>query len=268
VINARVSSGVVLFVITVAVVWFAPPLVFLVVAEALLLLAAAEYSRLARASGLAVPAVPAGAAAVLTCAAFSSLTFGTRAPMAIDVVLISAVVALGALTVASWTGSTSGLGVAAAALMPSLYLGLPIGAMVATREAHGPAALFLVMLTVIVSDIAQYYTGRWFGRRPLALAISPHKTMEGAVGGVIAGGLLFVAAGHWWLPAVSVGLRAPLGLAVVVLGITGDLFESMLKRSAGAKDSSTLIPGHGGVLDRVDALLFAAPVYYVVLKFV
>jgi phosphatidate cytidylyltransferase len=74
--------------------------------------------------------------------------------------------------------------------------------------------------------------------------------------------------GEWWLPSVPVWLRALLGATVVALGIAGDLFESMLKRSAGVKDSSALIPGHGGVLDRIDALLFAAPIYYIFLKYV
>ena len=74
--------------------------------------------------------------------------------------------------------------------------------------------------------------------------------------------------GNWWLPDTPLLLRAALGLTVVALGIAGDLFESVLKRSAGVKDSASLIPGHGGVLDRIDALLFAAPVYYVVLKYV
>jgi phosphatidate cytidylyltransferase len=74
--------------------------------------------------------------------------------------------------------------------------------------------------------------------------------------------------GHWWLPAPSVATRAVLGVVIVAMGIVGDLFESMLKRSAGVKDSSSLIPGHGGVLDRIDALLFAAPVYYIALRFV
>jgi len=133
---------------------------------------------------------------------------------------------------------------------------------------RGPAGLFLLMLTVMVSDTAQYYSGRLFGRRLLAPVISPKKTIEGAIGGFVFGMLLMGVAGHWWLPAVPLAVRFALGATVVALGIVGDLFESMLKRSAGVKDSSTLIPGHGGVLDRIDALLFAAPVYYIVLKHV
>jgi phosphatidate cytidylyltransferase len=124
------------------------------------------------------------------------------------------------------------------------------------------------MLTVMISDTAQYYTGRAFGRRKLAPEISPKKTIEGAIGGFVFGALALTVIGAWWLPDVPVVLRAVLGVTIVALGIAGDLFESMLKRSAGAKDSSSLIPGHGGVLDRIDALLFAAPVYYVVLRYV
>ena len=123
------------------------------------------------------------------------------------------------------------------------------------------------MLTVIVSDTAQYYTGRAFGRRPLAPAISPKKTVEGAVGGFVFGAALLAVVGAWWLPARADRACARCSASTVVaLGIAGDLFESMLKRSAGVKDSSALIPGHGGVLDRIDALLFAAPVYYIVLS--
>jgi phosphatidate cytidylyltransferase len=149
-----------------------------------------------------------------------------------------------------------------------LYLGLPIGALAAIREMRGRDALFLLMLTIIASDTAQYYSGRAFGRRPLAPAISPKKTVEGAVGGFVFGALVCAVIGTLWLPVVPFALRAAIGVMIVALGIAGDLFESMLKRSAGVKDSSTLIPGHGGILDRIDALLFAAPVYYIVLKYV
>jgi phosphatidate cytidylyltransferase len=252
--------------LAVAVVWLAPAPVFFLVAEALLLLAFREYIVLARASGLKVPAVAAGAAPVLTCAAFSRAA--VAAPnVPLDVVLMSALVALGGLAMTGWNRGKDALGSAAAAIFPSLYLGLPIGAMIAVREGHGRGPLFLLMVTVMVSDTAQYYSGRAFGRRLLAPAISPKKTIAGAVGGFACGGVFLTLVGRWWLPDAPVPLRAGLGVAVVAAGIVGDLFESMLKRSAGVKDSSTLIPGHGGILDRIDALLFAAPIYYCVLKY-
>ena len=162
--------------------------------------------------------------------------------------------------------------------------------MMAIRE-QGPAPLFLVMLTVIVSDTAQYYTGRLTGRHLLAPAISPKKTIEGAVGGVVFGTLLFASVGEWAPPVIRViSLWFDVDFAMtsafvasyprfrwacasdrvrpVVVGIAGDLFESMLKRSAGVKDSSAIIPGHGGILDRIDALLFAAPLFYVAGHFI
>ena len=125
--------------------------------------------------------------------------------------------------------------------------------------------MLLLIATIVISDSAQYYTGRAFGKRPLAPTISPKKTIEGAIGGVIFGILFMAVAGRFVLPVLGIPALALLGAVVVVLGILGDLFESRLKRDAGVKDSSALIPGHGGVLDRIDALLFAIPAFYFVL---
>jgi len=262
----RVLSGVVLLALAVAVVWWAPAWLFLVAAEVVLLLAFVEYRAMAGATGVAVPHV-AGAATALTAAAFSATVTGASTQAPLDAVLMSAFVALSGLAMAGWQGGPSGVVTGAAAIFPAMYLGLPIGAMVAVRETAGREALFLMMLTVFVSDTAQYYSGRAFGRRLLAPAISPKKTIEGALGGFLCGGVFLALAGGWWLPSAPLPLRAALGVTIVALGIVGDLFESMLKRSAGMKDSSNLIPGHGGVLDRIDALLFAAPIYYLVLKY-
>jgi phosphatidate cytidylyltransferase len=259
----RVISGAVLFLIAIAVGWYAPAAIFFAVAELLLLIGFSEYLTLARSSGLRVAAVPAGIAAMLTCAAFAR-----NVPLPIDVVLMFALVVLGATTLGVWTGGHDAIALASASLFPSLYLGLPLGALIAIRQTRGRDALFLLMLTVIASDTAQYYSGRAFGRRPLAPTISPKKTVEGAIGGLLSGSLVCIVIGTLWLPVVPLVTRAAIGVLIVALGITGDLFESMLKRSAGAKDSSALIPGHGGILDRIDALLFAAPIYYVVLKYV
>ena len=270
----RVLSGAVLVAVAVGIVWLAPSWLFFATAELLLLLAFIEYARLAEACGFPVPRIPAGVATMLTAVGVSSTIWlndnvvGTA--VLLDVVLMSAFVVLGSIALISLPGGRidrDTLGRTAAATLPLLYLGLPVGALIALRAQRGHEALFLLMLAVMVSDTAQYYAGRAFGRHLLAPAISPKKTVEGAIGGFVFGAALVGVVGMWWLPEVPAAIRVALGAAVVALGIAGDLFESMLKRSAGVKDSSALIPGHGGVLDRIDALLFAAPVYYIVLKY-
>jgi phosphatidate cytidylyltransferase len=158
------------------------------------------------------------------------------------------------------------IGAAGAALVAPWYVGLPLGMLVALQAINGPRATLLLLATVVLSDTAQFYTGRAFGRRPLAPTISPKKTIEGAVGGLIFGTAFMAIAGPLVFPGFAPVPMAVLGLTVVVLGICGDLFESRLKRDANLKDSSTLIPGHGGVLDRIDALLFAIPAYYLYLR--
>jgi len=151
-------------------------------------------------------------------------------------------------------------------LFPVIYIGLPLGALAALRVA-GRDVVGLLALGIIVSDSAQYYSGRAFGRHLLAPAISPKKTVEGAVGGVIVGGAAMVIGGLRVFPDARVSLLILMAAAVVAVGIVGDLFESLLKRSAGVKDSSNLIPGHGGVLDRIDSWLFAGPVFYVFVRY-
>jgi phosphatidate cytidylyltransferase len=155
---------------------------------------------------------------------------------------------------------------AAARFLAAWYTGMPLGLLVGVQQIGGPWATLMLVGTIAVSDSCQYYGGRAFGRRPLAPAISPKKTVEGALAGGVAAVLCLALAGPFALPGAGRASLAALGVAVAVLGICGDLFESRLKRTSGVKDSGSLIPGHGGVLDRIDALLFAAPVYYLYLR--
>jgi phosphatidate cytidylyltransferase len=156
---------------------------------------------------------------------------------------------------------------ASIAAFAPLYIGLPLGLLSATRWTLGREATLLLILTVAISDTFQYYAGRMFGRRPLAQTVSPKKTVEGALGGFVGAALSLAVIGNWWLPQLSLPARIILGLALAAVGIVGDLFESLLKRSVDLKDASSIIPGHGGVLDRIDALLFAAPVFYIFVRY-
>ncbi len=256
----RLSSGVVLILAVVASVWLLPSWILLFVVEGVLVLALVEYGRLADALGVRVPLVVAGAGALAACAAV-----GLGTPL--DAPLLATVVVTGGVLVASRAPMPGVLGEMGAALLPSLYLGLPLGSLVALHAGWGREAVLLLLLNVVLSDTAQYYGGRMLGRRPLSPLISPKKTMEGVVAGLLVTPPLVTLVGREWLPAVGPGRLFLVSLALVGLGIVGDLFESLLKRSAGVKDSSALIPGHGGVLDRIDSLLFAAPGFYLFLRY-
>ena len=143
-------------------------------------------------------------------------------------------------------------------------------AMVGLLE-KGPWWLLATMALVWVADIAAYFTGRAWGRRKLAPAISPGKTWEG-VGGAAVGVLVYGAAVGWAVgafetaSAVTLSAAAGFLLFLLALSIVGDLFESLIKRQAGVKDSSSLLPGHGGILDRIDSQLSTLPVVALALQ--
>lgn len=130
------------------------------------------------------------------------------------------------------------------------------------HRTHGPAGVFALLALIWVADSAAYLFGRRYGRRRLASRVSPGKTWEGLVAAVVASAL-FAAWSAAWV-AVPAGLRwhyALLAVGVVLVSVVGDLTESLFKRVAGLKDSGSLLPGHGGVLDRVDSLTAAAPAF-------
>lgn len=251
----RVLSALALLPIVVGVIWFPHPLTTLALAELVLAAALLEHADLAARAGAPLRKGPAAAAALGVCAAVGF------APPALPAALMAATVGLAAARTAWWPQRFEPIPVPAGAFAV-LYLALPLGALAALRRTHGPEALLLLLAAVVASDVAQYYGGRLLGRRPLAPVISPGKTVEGALFGLAAGTSVVWAAGGWWLPDLAPSWRPALGAAVAGLGMAGDLFESTLKRSAGVKDASRAIPGHGGVLDRLDGLLFAAPAYF------
>ncbi|THB65179.1 MAG: phosphatidate cytidylyltransferase [Gammaproteobacteria bacterium] len=139
-------------------------------------------------------------------------------------------------------------------------------AIIKVREI-GTEHLIILMFLIWGADSGAYFAGRFLGRHKLAVRLSPKKTIEGVIGGLITAIAIMVVA-RYLLPAItgkelegSVVLQITLAVVVSIVSVSGDLFESMLKRLCGIKDSGNIIPGHGGILDRIDSLIAASPIY-------
>ena len=133
---------------------------------------------------------------------------------------------------------------------------------------EGVGWVFFVLCVVAAGDVGAYYIGSYFGRHKLCPAVSPNKTIEGALGGICANLLIGFIFAFLFIDGLSWPLALIIAVIVGITGQLGDLFESQFKRTSKVKDSSNLLPGHGGMLDRIDALLFAAPMTYILKKII
>jgi phosphatidate cytidylyltransferase len=150
---------------------------------------------------------------------------------------------------------------AAFQLLGIVYVSLFLSWAVMIRDGQdGVVWIFLLALTVFAGDTGAYYAGTWLGRHRLCPFVSPKKTVEGALGGLAAAVCAGSAIKFFFLPSIPWGAAILMFVLTGVFGQAGDLFESVLKRAAHIKDSGKILPGHGGILDRIDGILFAAPV--------
>ena len=271
---ARVLTAAVLIPIVLALVLWAPQAVYAAAVAVFALLALREFLDLADRSAmaplryvsyLAVLALIAWLPAAGDVARLSLLPKAPRIgliawpPAAGDVALLAALLAL-ALGMRSSRQLEKALPGAAATLLGIIYIGLPLALLAELRRLpDGPQWVIYVLVITWVGDTAAYFAGRSFGRRRMSPRISPGKTWEGAAASLAAAVLFSLAYLTYFVPQFPKAWSAAAALAVNAAGQVGDLAESALKRGAGVKDSSTLLPGHGGLLDRMDALLFAVP---------
>jgi phosphatidate cytidylyltransferase len=248
-----------------AVFFLGPRWLTVAVVAVALTLGLREFERLVRARGIR-PLARVGylmAAALFLDAVFPSWLPVPLAPLGV-LLLLAAML---------WRGrDKESVTAAAATLLGAAYLGALGGTIAALRVLppveDGAWRLVLLLGIQVFSDSLAFFVGHAIGRRRLSPGISPGKSVEGAGFGLVGGVLGALAVRSLGLPAVPVLHAAGLGAAVAAMGIVGDLDESLLKRWAGVKDSGTLFPGHGGMLDRLDSLLFGAPVLYYYFQYV
>jgi phosphatidate cytidylyltransferase len=264
-LKQRVITGVLLASFVLVAIVFFPPVWFQIVVAAFIAIGAREWARLAglqtRAAGTAYTAVV--LVLMLLCLDIGRGTqalifYASFAWWLVALLLVS----LYPRAAATWHRPAVLLPLGLVVLLPGWL------ALVALRGREDYVFYILLLIGLIIAtDSGAYFTGRAFGKRKLAVRVSPNKTWEGFAGGVLAAcvllwvTLLLRGAVDW-----NAGLIATIGVLVLApASVVGDLFESMLKRQAGVKDSGAILPGHGGVLDRIDSLTAALPIYCVLL---
>lgn len=259
----RVLTALALAPPVVAGVWFLPTLLFAGLAALVFLLAAWEWSRLVGIPGVS-PKMAYLAVAAALMLGLEWWGVGRAAP------------AVAAVAVAWWLAASiwlcrfqfgeNGGGLACSVKAGAgLLVLVPAWALLCAMQAApgGPPWVLMLLAVVWAADICAYFAGKHYGRRRLAPRVSPGKTWAG-VGGALCGAAVIGVAGGLLLGMRDAALLLLLAVIVVTVAfsVVGDLFESLVKRHAGAKDSSALLPGHGGVFDRLDSLFAAVPVFY------
>lgn len=260
----RVLTAVIAAPAALALIWFGPPWAVAAIVALIVLLCAEEWTRLAQLHGSELRFVFRG---LIVAGMF--VMYG----VAVDFQFREAVLAIGVfwwLLAAIWLrGYPAFFAHGKIPLFPAMTVGalilLPafLG-ILALHEApeDGPLRVFLLLILVWAADTGAYFAGHSLGKHKLAPKISPGKTIEGAIGGLVAAGLVAAAAGLWVFDLTKAPLLGFVLLCLVVAGmsIVGDLTISMFKRQAKVKDTGAILPGHGGALDRLDSVLAASPV--------
>ncbi|MFQ5427868.1 MAG: phosphatidate cytidylyltransferase [Thermodesulfobacteriota bacterium] len=254
----RIATAFLLIPVVVALVLYGPPLLLLAVVMLLTFLALLEYNRL---TGFIFDAHGSGVLAsliglLLTLAVYTS--GGAYTPL----LLIAGLFIFLFLALAGASEHRMAVQEAVFKSAGLIYISLPLSYFLLLAEAQSGRKWILFFLIVIwCNDSLAYVFGRAYGRHKLCPSVSPGKTIEGAMGGIasgIAAAVIFNAFTH----LTGYGSVFILAIITGILGIAGDLFESIIKRGAGVKDSGTILPGHGGVLDRIDSMFFSLPAFY------
>jgi phosphatidate cytidylyltransferase len=260
----RVLSGIALLAILTASIWSNSPYYFVAFGIAVLALALWEFYGLAARVGFQCYRFLGYSAAVVIVYAFINNTLELILPTTIALLLTMMIAVL-------WENRQAAkfekvMGSVAATSLGVFYVVILAGYLIGLRMiADGTRAgqlLSLFFLIITASDTGAYYVGKNFGRHKLAPRISPGKTIEGSIGGLLAAIAIACLAKYTFFPQLPILHAVLLAMVINIVGQMGDLFESILKREAGTKDAASIIPGHGGLLDRLDSVLFNAPLLY------
>jgi phosphatidate cytidylyltransferase len=259
----RWITAIILVPLLILLIGFGGTLWLAVVINVVCMVALWEYFRIVLNNDRSMPAVSFLLLALVTATAVIWSAYLHSFGALLDIIVLN-VVFSGMLSVFKFKSDPSVCEIVFKQVAGIIYVPLFLSYLLFIRNGRdGIIWIFLLLIVVFIGDTGAYYVGSYLGRHKLCPSVSPNKTVEGALGGLLAGlgaGALYKS---FLLSGLPWGLSLLFFLSISIAGQMGDLFESQLKRIARIKDSGTLLPGHGGVLDRIDALLFAAPVAYI-----
>ena len=263
----RILTAIVALPILLYTVWSDSPYFFVALTSVAIVLALAEFYSLASKVGCKPESLAGYCAGLVVCASFvfNEPSLAVAALAALTMAVLAAVMLHpDEMKQSLVSASATVFGVVYVALLAGCLIGVRMISDVSRLGSTHLAAKLLTTFFAIVmmTDTGAYYTGRSIGRRKLAPRISPGKTIEGAIGGFVMAMVTGLLCKLAFFSEIPVSHALVLGALIGAIGQIGDLAESMLKRAAGVKDSGAILPGHGGMLDRVDSLLFCAPVLY------
>ncbi len=255
----RTTTALLFLPIFYVVAWRLSSVYFTVLVMTAAVIGQYEFYRMVRARGFHPNVALGSALGVLVILAFYRRLPGADMVLAITAVTILVLVAR-LFSPRAVDGAIEDI---ASTLLGILYVALLFAFQVGIRTGHdGKQWLVFLYFVIWASDIGAYAIGVPFGRHRLYEKISPKKSIEGLIGALAASIGMAVLCRKWFMPPTGAGEAVALGLALAVVGTIGDLAESLIKRAAGVKDSGGIVPGHGGILDRMDSMLLAAPVLY------
>ncbi len=271
---ARILVAIVAIPLIVAACYFGGPY-FFIFTTAIIVFAANEFYQIARTKNLS----PSPVVGVVSAGMLNAIAYSRGLDATFDILLLAvAFVLLWELSRKRTDKVTGTFENAGATLTAIVYIGLFGSMLTAIRERLGlehvlpndrDAGLFIIAIlaTIWICDSAAYFVGSAVGRHKMSRLVSPNKSWEGGIAGFVFAVAAAVGAKYIAIPDLSLNVAVLTGIIVGFFGQAGDFVESMFKRDAGVKDSSNMIPGHGGILDRFDSLFFSAPLIYLMLKY-
>lgn len=257
----RELTALVLAPITIWLIGWAPVYLFDAAVGLIAVLSLHEFLSLGRKKGYEMPVVLCIIVTIFIIAAF------ILESVSVEVGMFIALLAIPGWYVVSGGDIEKALPSTAVAVLATMYVGMLAGCIIRLHSDFGPLIgpklVFFLLLVVWLGDTGAYYTGKNIGKHKLSPRISPKKTVEGFIGGVVASVITALIIHFTFFPQFVLVHTIIVAVVLSITGVIGDLAESMWKRSAAVKDSGTLIPGHGGLFDRFDSILYTAPILYI-----